>query len=174
MAQIIEGKYSGEGLRFGIVASRFNEFVTKDMLDGALNEFRRFGVLDTALKVVWVPGAFEIPFACQALCQSDLLDGLVAVGCIIRGETSHYEHIAQSVCDGIQKVTLEENIPIGFGVITVENMAQAVDRAGGKQGNKGREAAKSAIEMVQLLRELKSESERETAFKELIKQEFKK
>ncbi len=173
MAQIIEGKYSAEGLRFGIVVSRFNEFVTKDMLEGALNELRRFGVSDTALKVVWVPGAYEIPFACQTLCQPKELDALIAIGCIIRGETSHYEHIAQSVCDGIQKVALEQNIPIGFGVITVENMAQAVDRAGGKQGNKGRDAARSAIEMVQLVRELKSEPERESALKELIEREFK-
>ena len=174
MAQVIEGKYSTEGLRFGIVISRFTEFVTKDMLEGALNELRRFGVSDTALKVVWVPGAYEIPFACQTLCQSKDLDALIAIGCIIRGETSHYEHIAQSVCDGIQKVALDEKIPIGFGVITVENTAQAVDRAGGKQGNKGREAARSAIEMVQLVRELKSGPERETALKGLIEREYKK
>jgi len=174
MAEIIEGKYSAEGLRFGIVVSRFNEFVTKDMLEGALNELRRFGVSDTAIKVIWVPGAYEIPFACQTLCQTNELDALITIGCIIRGETSHYEHIAQSVCDGIQKVTLEQTIPIGFGVITVENMAQAVDRAGGKQGNKGRDAARSAVEMVQLIRELKPGSERETALKGLIEREFKK
>ena len=174
MAQVIEGKYSAEGLRFGIVVSRFNEFVTKDMLEGALNELRRFGVSDTALKVVWAPGAYEIPLACQTLCQSNELDALIAIGCIIRGETSHYEHIAQSVCDGIQKVALEQNISIGFGVITVENMAQAMDRAGGIHGNKGRDAARSAIEMVQLIRELKTEPERETALKELIERELKK
>ena len=174
MAQVIEGKYLAEGLRFGIVVSRFNEFVTKDMLEGALNELRRFGVLDTALTVVWVPGAYEIPLACQTLSQPKELDALITIGCIIRGETSHYEHIAQSVCDGIQKVALEQNIPIGFGVITVENMAQAVDRAGGKQGNKGRDAARSAIEMVQLVRELKNGPERETALKGLIEREFKK
>lgn len=174
MAEVIEGKYSGEGLRFGVVVSRFNEFVTRDMLEGALNELRRFGVSDAALKVIWVPGAYEVPFACQTLCQSKELDGLIAIGCIIRGETSHYEHMAQSVCDGIQKVALEQNIPIGFGVITVENMAQAVDRAGGKQGNKGRDAARSVIEMIQLVRELKSGSERETALKKLIERELKK
>lgn len=174
MAQVIEGKYSGKDLRLGIVASRFNEFVTKVMLEGALNELRRSGVSDADLQVVWVPGAYEIAFACQKLSESKPLDALIAIGCIIRGETSHYEHLAQSVCDGIQKVALEQNIPIGFGVITVENMAQAVDRAGGKQGNKGRDAARSAIEMAQLIRELKNGPERETALKRLIEHELEK
>ena len=174
MAEIIEGSYSGEGLRFGIVVSRFNEFVTKAMLDGALNELRRSGVSDTALHVVWVPGAFEIPLACQSLCQTKSFDALVAIGCVIRGETSHYEHIAKSVLEGIQKVALEYNIPIGLGILTVENMAQAIDRAGGKHGNKGRNAAKSAVEMAQLVRELENRQERETRLKQLIDQELKK
>ena len=148
MAEIVEGIHSGKNLRVGIVVSRFNEFVTKAMLEGAVNELRRSGISDTAIHVVWVPGAFEIAFACQALCRSKELDALVVIGCIIRGETSHYEHLAQSVCNGIQQVALEQHIPIGFGVITVENMAQAMDRSGGKQGNKGRDAARSAVEMA--------------------------
>ena len=174
MAEVIEGKYLGKDLRMGIVVSRFNELITKAMLEGALNELRRFGVSDTNLHVVWVPGAYEIPFACQTLCQTKPLDALIAIGCIIRGETNHYEHIAQSVCDGIQKVALERNIPIGLGVLTVEHMAQAFDRAGGKQGNKGREAARSSVEMVQLVRELESRQEREVRLKQLMEQEFKK
>lgn len=174
MAEVIEGNYSGEGLRFGIVVSRFNELITKAMLEGALNELRRSGVSDTALHVVWVPGAYEIPLACQAVCQSKEIDALIAIGCIIRGETTHYEHLAQSVCGGIQKVALEQNMPIGFGIITVEDMAQAIDRAGGKQGNKGRDAARGALEMTRLIQELKSGSEREIVLKQLIEQEFKK
>ena len=174
MAEVIEGNYSGEGLRFGVVVSRFNELITKGMLEGALNELRRSGVSDTALHVVWVPGAYEIPLTCQTLCQSKEIDALIAIGCIIRGETTHYEHLAQSVCDGVQKVALEQNVPIGFGIITVENMAQAIDRAGGKQGNKGRDAARGALEMVRLIQELKSGPEREVTLKRLIEQEFKK
>ena len=174
MARVIEGNYSGEGLRVGVVVSRFNEFVTKLMLDGAVNELRRAGVSEAALSVVWVPGAYEIPLACQNLCRSEKFDALVAIGCIIRGETSHYEHIAQSVCDGVQEVSLALSIPIGFGVITVEDVAQAMDRAGGKQGNKGRDAARSALEMTQVLRKMKGGEERETTFKELIAQQFRK
>jgi len=168
MAHVIEGNYSGKNLRFGIVVSRFNEFVTKALLEGALNELRRSGVLDTAIKVVWVPGAYEIPLACLALCQSEKPDAFLALGCIIRGETTHYEHMAQSVSDGIQKIALEYCVPIGFGVITAENTAQAIDRAGGKHGHKGRDAAKSALEMIQVLKQLEGKS-----FKELIEQQFK-
>ncbi|MBI3999295.1 MAG: 6,7-dimethyl-8-ribityllumazine synthase [Candidatus Omnitrophica bacterium] len=174
MAQVIEGKCSGKDLRFGIVVSRFNEFVTRVMLEGALNELRRSGVSDADLQVVWVPGAYEIAFACQKLSESKPLDALIAIGCIIRGETSHYEHLAQAVCDGIQKVALEQKIPIGFGVITVENITQAIERAGGKQGNKGRDAARSALEMVQIIQQLTAQGEKETTIQKLIEQELKK
>ena len=168
MAEIIEGNYSGKNLRFGIVVSRFNEFVTKALLEGALNELRRSGASESALKVVWVPGAYEIPLACQVLCQSEKPDAFIALGCIIRGETTHYEHMAQSVSDGIQKVALDYQIPIGFGVITAENTAQAIDRSGGKHGNKGRDAARTALEMIQVLKQLEGKS-----FKELVDRQFK-
>ncbi|MBI4395175.1 MAG: 6,7-dimethyl-8-ribityllumazine synthase [Candidatus Omnitrophica bacterium] len=174
MAHIIEGEYSGKDLRVGIVVSRFNEFVTKSMLEGALNELRRAGVSDADIHVVWVPGAYEIPFASQSLLESNKFDALVAIGCVIRGETSHYQHLAQAVCDGVQKVALERKIPIGFGVITVESMAQAIERAGGKHGNKGRDAAKSALEMVHIVRKFQTGGEKEITFKKLIEQEFKK
>ena len=174
MAEIIEGHYSGKDLRFGIVVSRFNEFVTKPMLEGALNELRRSGASDAGLQVVWVPGAYEIPLACQALCRSKEIDALIAIGCIIRGETDHYEHLAKSVCEGLQQVALREHIPVGFGVITVENLAQAMDRAGGKHGNKGRDAARGALEMVHTLGQLKKETLDQNRFRELIAQEFKK
>ena len=173
MAQIIEGNYSGKNLRFGIVVSRFNEFVTKALLEGALNELRRSGASDSAIQVVWVPGAYEIPLAAQALCQSEKPDAFLALGCIIRGETTHYEHMAQSVSDGIQKIALQYQIPIGFGVITAENTAQAVDRAGGKHGNKGRDAAKSALEMIHVLKQLEGKSKEQIIFKEMVDQQFK-
>lgn len=172
MAHVTEGNYSGEALKIGIVVSRFNEFITKAMLDSALNELRRLNVSDTQIHVVWVPGAFELPFGCQTLLQSKNLDALIVIGCIIRGETSHYEHLAQSVFDGIQKVALEQSIPIGFGVLTVENMAQAIERAGGKHGNKGRDAARSAVEMAHLIHTLTEGGERETALKNLIEREL--
>ena len=168
MAEVIEGIHSGHGLKVGVVVSRFNEFVTKSMLEGALNELRRAGVSDADIHVVWVPGAFEIPFACQNLYESKSPDALIALGCIIRGETSHYEHLAQSVFDGVQKVALDKNVPIGFGVITVENLSQAVDRSGGKQGNKGRDSARSALELVGVLRKLDNHSERERVLKDSI------
>jgi len=171
MAEVIEGNYSGRDLRIGIVVSRFNEFVTKAMLDGALNELRRAGASDALIRVVWVPGAYEIPLACQRLAASHAPDAMVALGCVIRGETTHYEHIAQSVAQGIQRVSLDQNIPIGFGVLTVEDMAQALDRAGGKMGNKGRDAARSALEMARVLKELKSSQEKEDALKEFLAQE---
>lgn len=171
MAQVIKGDHSGTGLRIGIVVSRFNEWVTKAMLDGALNELRRLSVSDADIQVIWVPGAYEIPFACQTLCESKKVDALVAIGCIIRGETSHYEHLAQSLSDGILRVALDQKIPIGFGVITAENMAQAMDRAGGKHGNKGRDAAKSAVEMANIVATLKND--KEIRFKELIEREVK-
>ncbi len=171
MAEVIEGKISGAGLKLGIVVSRFNEWITKTMLDGALNELRRAGVSDADIQVVWVPGAYEIPLACQSLCESQKIDALITIGCIIRGETTHYEHIAQSVTDGILKVTLDNKMPIGFGIITVENMEQAMDRAGGKSGNKGRDAAKSAIEMAQVKMVLKNK--KEMNLNELIEREVK-
>ena len=173
MANVIEPLHSFQNLRVGIVVSRFNEWITKALLEGALNELRRAGILDTAIYVVWVPGTYEIPTAAQSLCESKKIDLLVTLGCIIRGETSHYEHIAQSASDGILKVALEQKIPIGFGVLTVENMAQAIDRAGGKLGNRGREAALSALEMAQMNQTLKKEKD-ESTFTQLIEQEVKR
>ena len=172
MPEIIEGQYSGKNLRFGIVVSRFNEFVTKSLLDGALNELRRSGVADSDIQVAWVPGAYEIPLACQSICQSGKPDAFIALGCIIRGETSHYEHMAQSVSDSLQKIALEYHVPVGFGVLTVENTTQAIDRAGGKQGNKGRDAAKSAMEMVHVLKQLERGSKEKITFQELIEKQF--
>ena len=144
------------------------------MLEGTLNELRRAQVSENDLHVVWVPGAFEIPVASDALARSKKVDALVAIGCIIRGETSHYEHIAQSTIDALERVALEHRIPVGLAVITVENLAQAMDRSGGKHGNKGRDAAKSALEMIHVLRSIHPISNKEKTFKRLIEHEFKK
>lgn len=173
MANIFEGNYSPAGLKFGIVVSRFNEFVTKPMLEGALNELRRSGVAETLIYVAWVPGAYEIPLACQTLVEQNKCDALIAIGCIIRGQTSHYEHIAQSVTSHLQALALQNSIPVGLGVITVENLEQAIDRAGGKHGNKGREAARSSLEMANLMRQLRTE-EKQTRLNQFIENEFKK
>lgn len=172
MANVIEATYSVKNFRIGIVVSRFNELITKALLEGALNELRRFGISDVNIAVVWVPGAHEIPLSLQTLAQTKKLHALIAIGCIVRGETSHYEHLAQSVADSIQKVALGQNIPIGFGLITVENMAQAIDRSGGKHGNKGRDAARSAVEMADIINQLKNSKEKEARFKSLVEQEI--
>lgn len=170
MATVREGDLIGKGKRFGIVVSRFNEFVTKQLLDGALNQLRRSGIQDVDIEVLWVPGAFEIPLALQSLAKRGRcgdsthrktlspfgivsFHALIALGCIIRGETSNYKHIAQSTTDAISRVMMDYQIPVGFGLLTVTNFDQATARSGGKHGNKGREAALSAIEMVNLLNE---------------------
>ncbi len=174
MARVIESTYYSKKYRIGIVVSRFNELITKALLDGSLNELRRAGIAETNIEVIWVPGAHEIPLACQTLLMTKRLHGVIAVGCIIRGETSHYEHLAQSVTDAIQNISLEQRLPIGLAVLTVENMAQAMDRSGGKQGNKGRDAARSMLEMVDVIDQLKNEQKKEVKFKQFVDKQFKK
>lgn len=154
--QKIEGALIAEGLRFGIVVSRWNEFITKALLEGALDAVRRHGGSEEAVTIVWVPGSFEIPVAIQALAKTGKFDGLVALGCVIRGATSHYDHIASAVTSGISSVALETGVPVAFGVITVESIEQAIERAGSKAGNKGAEAALVAMEMAQVLRQIRS------------------
>jgi 6,7-dimethyl-8-ribityllumazine synthase len=166
MARIIEGKLNGSDLNVGLVVSRFNEFVTKPLLDGALNELRRFGVAEVNMTVAWVSGAFEIPVTLETMCQSKRYDALVALGCIIRGETSHYEHIAQSVTDQIQKISIQWKMPIGFGVLTVENTDQAIDRTGGKAGHRGRDAVQSVLDTVHVLRGLSDLGQKEKAIQD--------
>jgi len=154
--QTIEGHITAEGLRFGIVVSRWNEFITKALLEGALDALRRHGGSEVAVTVVWVPGSFEIPVAIQALAKTGKFDGLLALGAVIRGATSHYDHIASAVTSGISSVALETGVPVSFGVITVESIEQAIERAGSKAGNKGAEAALVAVEMAQILRQIRS------------------
>ncbi len=153
--QIIEGNLTATGLRFGIVVSRWNDFITKALLEGALDAIRRHGGDEEQVTVAWVPGSFEIPVAAKAMAVSGKYDGIVALGCVIRGATSHYDHIAGAVTSGLNSVALESGLPVAFGVITVESIEQAIERAGSKAGNKGAEAATVVMEMANLLRQIK-------------------
>ena len=147
----ITGSLDGRGLRMGLVASRFNERVVRTMVDGALDALRRVGVHDDALTVVWVPGAFELPIVAQRLARTGVVDGIVCLGAVIRGETAHFEHVAGQAASGIARVALETSVPVGFGVLTTEDAEQAEARAGGKAGNKGAEAALAIVETLRVL-----------------------
>ncbi|MBC7527697.1 MAG: 6,7-dimethyl-8-ribityllumazine synthase [Chthonomonadaceae bacterium] len=151
----IEGNLTAQGLTLGIVVSRWNEFLTKALLEGALDALKRHGGDPNSATVVWVPGSFEIPLALQALAKTGKFDALVALGCVIRGATSHYDHIAGAVSSGINSVALETGVPCAFGVITVESIEQGIERSGSKAGNKGAEAVMVAAEMANLLRQIR-------------------
>ncbi|MBW3595441.1 MAG: 6,7-dimethyl-8-ribityllumazine synthase [Actinobacteria bacterium] len=150
MTRTIEGSYEGRHLRIGVVASRFNETITKQLVEGALDCLRRHGVPDEFVTLAWVPGAFELPAAAKRIASSGEVDAIVCVGAVIRGETPHFDFVAGHAMDGIGRVALETGIPITAGVLTTETVAQAADRAGGKMGNKGFEAALAALEMANL------------------------
>jgi 6,7-dimethyl-8-ribityllumazine synthase len=139
-------------LRLAIVVSRFNEPVTRKLLEGALAKLREQGIKDNHVTVVWVPGAFELPVACQALARSGRYDAIVALGAVIRGETTHYDHVCTEAAHGIMRVGLEQALPVTFGVLTTDTADQARARAGGPKGNKGADAATAALEMCGLLR----------------------
>ena len=148
--KIMEGMLRGEGKSFAIVVSRFNDFITSKLLDGALDCLYRHGVKDEDLSLVRVPGAFEIPVAAQKLAQSGKYDGVICLGAVIRGATTHYDYVCNEVSKGIAKVSLDTNIPVGFGIVTTENIEQAVERAGTKSGDKGYDTAMSVLEMADL------------------------
>jgi 6,7-dimethyl-8-ribityllumazine synthase len=154
--QLFEGNLSAQGLSFGIVVSRWNEFITKALLEGALDALKRHGAAEADIGVAWVPGSFEIPLALQAMAKTGRYNALLALGCVIRGATSHYDHIASAVTSGVSSAALSASLPVSFGVITVESIEQAIERAGSKAGNKGAEAAAVAIEMADLLRKIKA------------------
>jgi len=154
MPKTYEGQLVAEGLKFGIVASRFNEFITNKLLDGALDALRRHGVADSDIEIAWVPGAFEIPTIAKKMAESAKYDAVICVGAVIRGSTPHFDYIAAEVSKGIAQVGLKTGVPVIFGVITTDNIEQAIERAGTKAGNKGFEAAESAIEMANLLRSM--------------------
>ena len=150
MTQLFEGSFDGRGLRIAIVASRFNETITKQLLEGALDGLSRHSVRDEDISVTWVPGAFELPVAARRLAATGEVDAVVCVGAVIRGETAHFDYVSQHAVGGIGKASLETGVPITCGVLTTEDAGQAQDRAGGKVGNKGFEAALAAIEMANL------------------------
>jgi len=154
MNQKLSGSENAAGLRIALVISRFNEFITMRLLAGAREALLAHGAAPEHLTEVWVPGAWELPVSAKALAESGRFDALVCLGCVIRGETSHHLHVGGEAARGIAQVSLHTGIPIGFGVLTTDTLEQAVDRAGGKSGNKGADAALAAIEMANLLRDI--------------------
>jgi 6,7-dimethyl-8-ribityllumazine synthase len=154
MGKLFEGVLLGEGLKFGVVISRFNEFITSKLLEGTKDGLLRHGVNQDDIDVAWVPGAFEIPLVARNLAQTKRYDAVVCLGAVIRGATPHFEYVAAEVTKGIAKVGLETGLPISYGIITADTLEQAIERAGTKAGNKGFDAAVNAIEMANLLRNI--------------------
>ena len=152
--KIIEGELLARDLRFAIVAARFNDFVVEPLIRGALDALRRHGVADKQIDIVRVPGAFDIPIVARKLALAQRYEALIALGCVIRGQTPHFDYVAGECAGGIARIALESGVPIAFGVLTTDTAEQAVDRAGGKAGNKGADAALVALEMANLLRRL--------------------
>ena len=158
MPRVLEGVVSDTGGRFAIAVSRFNSFITQHLLDGALDALQRHGVdTETRVDVAWSPGSFELPLLVRSLATSGRYDAVIALGCVIRGGTPHFEYIAAEVAKGLAAAALETGVPVSFGVLTTDNIEQAVDRAGTKMGNRGADAATSALEMVHLLRAIRQE-----------------
>jgi len=151
----VEGDLICRGAKFGLVVGRFNSFINDHLLAGAIEVLKRHGADDTNLEIVKVPGAFEIPLAVKTMAQSGKYDAIIALGSVIRGGTPHFEYVAGECVKGMSSVMLQHNIPVAFGVLTVDTIEQAIERAGTKAGNKGEEAALSALEMVNLLKNLK-------------------
>lgn len=149
-----EGQLVAEGLKFGIVITRFNEFITTKLLGGCLDGLKRHGANEDNIEIVWVPGAFEIPLIAKKMAESKKYDAVICLGTVIRGSTTHYDYVCAEVSKGVAHVGLESGIPTIFGVLTTENIEQAIERAGTKSGNKGFDAAVSAIEMANLMKEL--------------------
>ena len=154
MANIIEGYISRKGLKFGIVAARFNEFIVSKLVGGALDTLHRHETADHDIDVAWVPGAFEIPLAAKKMAESGKYDAVLCLGAVIRGSTTHYDYVCNEVSKGVAQVGLQTGVPTIFGVVTTENIEQAIERAGTKAGNKGADAAMAAMEMASLLGKL--------------------
>ncbi len=158
---LIEGDLNAAGRRFGVVASRFNDFIVRPLLDGALDAIKRHGGDLSFVDVVWVPGSYEIPLAAKKLALSGQYDAVICLGAVIRGATAHFDYVAGGVASGTSSVALEANLPVVFGVITTDTIEQAIERAGTKAGNKGFEAAVTAIEMASLMGRIEDRGERE-------------
>ncbi len=155
MVKITEGNMIAKGKRFGIIASRFNDFIIKELIAGCEDTLIRHGAEEKDLTLIWSPGAFEIPLIAQRLAKSKAYDAIICLGAVIRGATPHFDYIASEAAKGIAKVSLDTATPVIFGVITADTIEQAVERAGTKHGNKGRDAALSAIEMANLIEKIK-------------------
>ncbi|MBE3586414.1 6,7-dimethyl-8-ribityllumazine synthase [Desulfofundulus thermocisternus] len=154
MPKVYEGHLIGQGLRFGLVVGRFNEFITSKLLTGALDALHRHGVADQDIEIAWVPGAFEIPLVARRLVAAQRFDAIICLGAVIRGATPHFDYVAAEVAKGVAKVGLDSGVPVIFGIITADTLEQAIERAGTKAGNKGWDAAVGAIEMANLMRSL--------------------
>ncbi len=154
MNKQFEGMLLGKGLKFGVVISRFNEFITKKLLEGAQDALLRHGVNQGDIEIAWVPGSFEIPLVAKKLAQTKRLDAVICLGAVIRGATPHFEYIAAEVTKGIAKVGLDTGLPVIYGVLTTDTLEQAIERAGTKEGNEGFKAAVKAIEMADLLKRI--------------------
>lgn len=152
---ILEGNLISKEAKIGIVVSRFNEFITGKLLSGAVDTLLRHGVNDENISVAWVPGAFEIPLISKKMAETGKYDAVICLGAVIRGSTSHYELVCNEAAKGVAQVSLETGVPVLFGIITTENIEQAIERAGSKAGNKGSECAEGAIEMINLCRRIK-------------------
>ena len=150
----VEGKMVAEGIKVGIVASRFNEFIVSKLIGGAMDGLVRHDVKEDDVTVAWVPGAFEIPLVAKKMAKSGKYDAVICVGAVIRGDTSHYDYVCNEVSKGVAQVGLSTGVPVLFGIVTTENIEQAIARAGSKAGNKGYDCALSAIEMVNLLEQM--------------------
>ncbi len=155
MSKTYAGKLLAKGLKFAIVVSRFNEFISAKLLDGALDALTRHDASEDNIEIVWVPGAFEIPYAASKLAQSDKYDAVICLGALIRGDTPHFDYIASEVTKGIAQTGMKTGVPTIYGVITTDTLEQAIERAGSKAGNKGADAANSAIEMANLFKQIK-------------------
>ncbi len=151
---VIEGNVVGSNEKIGIVCARFNEFIVSKLLGGAIDGLVRHGIAEDNIDVAWVPGAFEIPIICQKMVDSGKYDAVIALGTVIRGSTSHYDYVCNEVSKGIAQVSLKSNIPVMFGILTTENIEQAIERAGTKAGNKGYDCALGAIEMINLIKQI--------------------
>jgi 6,7-dimethyl-8-ribityllumazine synthase len=155
---IFEGKITADNIKIGIVAARFNEFIVSKLLSGALDCLKRHDVDDNNIDVAWVPGAFEIPLIAQKMAKSQKYDAVICLGAVIRGSTSHYDYVCNEVSKGAAQTALNTGVPVLFGVLTTENIEQAIERAGTKSGNKGFDCALSALEMVSLIKNLKEDN----------------
>ncbi len=157
MPKTLEGQLTARGLKFAIVVSRFNSLVTQRLLDGALDALRRHEVDENAITIAWTPGSFELPLVAQKFAKSGKYDAVICLGCIIRGDTPHFEYVASETAKGIAQVMLDTGVPVVFGVVTADNLEQALERAGTKAGNRGFDAAMTAMEMANLLRKIEAE-----------------